>query len=344
MRREILESFICPEKKSFLRLRNEICDKSGEIISGELFSENSDKIYKIIDGIPNFTLCSELEKNEYAINLFKQKAASYDKYQHLSFETFYENEADVRNSIIDKLNLKSDSRILELNAGTGRDSILIAERISGEAELHLQDISLDMIDILREKVGDFQVKTIITQGNACKLPYPDNFFDAIYSFGGVGMSVYANNREIFKEIVRVTKDQGRVAIGGLSLAPWLKNTEFGKILINHNPHYANNIILEDMPVEAKNLCLQWIMSGAGFSLDFTVDENATKANFDYEIPGARGGTHKTRYYGMLEGVTPEAKELALRLVEKEGVSMHRWLDELVKKEAKKVTGASHEVG
>jgi hypothetical protein len=50
----------------------------------------------------------------------------------------------------------------------------------------------------------------------------------------------------------------------------------------------------------------------------------------------RGGTHKTRYYGNLEGVRPETKELAIRAREALGVSMHEWLDSVVEKEALKV--------
>lgn len=326
MKEELLNDYVCPQTKSKLQFTN------GILLSKEGIE------YKIQDGIPCFIIYSDMEKNDYAINLFKAKADDYDKYQHLSFETFYQNETEVRNSMIDRLDLKPDSRVLEVNAGTGRDSVLIAKRLSNKASLHVQDISIDMLKKLKEKMVDVEIPLFINQSNACKLPYPDKVFDAVYSFGGVGMNTYADNKQVLAEIIRVTKPCGKIVIGGLSLAPWLRSTSFGKILINHNPHYANEINFADLPIEARELNLSWILSGAGFVIDFKVGEGEPEANFDYEIPGIRGGTHKTRFYGQLEGVTPETKELALKAREKAGISMHKWLDDIVKREAKKILG------
>jgi ubiquinone/menaquinone biosynthesis C-methylase UbiE len=286
--------------------------------------------------VPDFTIYNETEKNKYAVTLFKDKAREYDKYQHLSFETFYESETDVRNSMIDKLNLKPASKILEVNAGTGRDSVLISKRLSKKGLFHAQDISIDMLEFCEKKLKSSKVPTEIHRGNATKLPYADNTFNAVYSFGGVGMNTYSNNKEAIAEMLRVTKIGGKIVFGGLSLAPWLRNTLFGKILINHNIHYANEITFTDFPVQARKINLSWILAGAGFVIDFTVGEGEPKANFDYEIPGPRGGTHLTRYLGNLEGVTPKTKELALKAREKLGISMHKWLEEIVKKEAEKV--------
>lgn len=334
MKKDLLDYLVCPKTKSNLALKNEIYNNS-LLEEGILTNKEGDE-YKIENGIPNFITNNDIIKNDYAINLFKEKVNDYDKYQHLSFETFYKNETDVRNLMIDKLNLNPASCVLEVNAGTGRDSVLIAKRLSANASLHVQDISIDMLKVLKEKIKDINVPLLISQGNACNLPYADNTFDAVYSFGGVGMNVYADNKEVLAEIVRVTKPEGKVVIGGLSLAPWLRKTTFGKILINHNQHYANDIILTDLPVEARDVNLSWILSGAGFVLDFVIGEGEPEANFDYEIPGVRGGTHRTRFYGQLEGVTPETKQLALKAREKIGKSMHKWLDEIVKREAKKI--------
>ena len=43
---------------------------------------------------------------------------------------------------------------------------------------------------------------------------------------------------------------------------------------------------------------------------FDIGEGAPSADFDFIIPGARGGTHRTRYYGNLEGLSEEAITLA----------------------------------
>lgn len=333
-----ITNYRCPISLSELELDQTSIINGGKVEDGALVSGKIEKKYLIKDGIPDFTVYNEKEKekNEYAITLFREKAKEYDKFQHLSFETFYENETNVRNSIIDKLNLNKGSHVLEINAGTGRDSILISKRLSKDGLLHVQDISRDMLEVCVNKFQNSEVPLEIHQGDACKLPYPDKIFDAVYSFGGVGMNTYSNNKEAIAEMVRVTKTGGRIVFGGLSLAPWLKNTFFGKVLINHNPHYENEISFNDLPIQARNLNLNWILAGAGFVIDFSVGEGEPSANFEYEIPGSRGGTHLTRYLGNLEGVTPETKKLALKAREKTGISMHKWLDELIRKEAEKI--------
>lgn len=338
MKRENLSMYRCPLTGDKLEISSITESDDSNIIEGVLYSKVINKTYLIKNRIPDFTIYNEKEnkKNKYALSLFKDKAKEYDKYQHLSFETFYEDESDVRNSIIDKLNLNTDFNVLEVNAGTGRDSILIAKRLSKNGLLHVQDISRDMLDICKKKLQNTEVSIEIHQGDACKLPYADNTFDAVYSFGGVGMNTYSNNKEAIAELVRVTKIKGRIVFGGLSLAPWLKDTFFGKVLINHNAHYANEISFSDLPLEVRNLNINWILGGAGFVIDFSVGEGEPSANFKYNIPGARGGTHLTRYLGKLEGVTPETKELALKAREKLGISMHQWLEDIVKKEAENI--------
>jgi len=76
--------------------------------------------------------------------------------------------------------------------------------------------------------------------------------------------------------------------------------------------------------------------GAFFVLEFTVGEGEPVANYHIPIPSERGGTHWTRYYGTLEGVDPEIKKIALKAREKIGISMHQWLNKIVKTEAEKI--------
>lgn len=337
MDNQSLGIYRCPITKSELKIVESISTIDENLVTGKLINTEG-KMYEVKEGIPNFTHVDEKEKEkkEYAKSLFREKAKLYDKYQHLSFETFYKSEDEVRNSLIDKLELRKDSKVLEVNAGTGRDSLLISRRLSKEGLLHVQDISREMLEVCKGKLSDTDVPHEIHQGDATKLPYADNTFDAVYSFGGVGMNTYSNNKDAIAELVRVTKKDGKIVFGGLSLAPWLKNTFFAKVLVNHNDHYANEINFKDLPIEARDLNISWILEGAGFVIDFKVDEGEPNANFDYEIPGHRGGTHKTRYLGKLEGVTTETKEIALKAREKLGISMHKWLDDLIRKEAERI--------
>ena len=316
------------------RLLNILCEpitRAKLELSNDVLRNPLGKNYAIIEGIP--VLVDILDKkNEYALTLFKEKAAVYDDYQHLSFKTFYLDENQIRNNLIDKLNIDNQSkRVLELNAGTGRDSVLIKKRLGRLGEMHVQDISMDMLKVLKKKFADGEV--FVTQSNASALPYKDQSFDAIYSFGGVGMGTYSDLKVQLKEIVRVSKVGAKVVLGGLGMGLWLRDSEFGKILINHNKHYENVFDVSAIPIEARNVSLSWILNGAGFCVEFEVGEGEPEADFDFDIPGVRGGTLRTRYYGRLEGVSPEAKSLAMEARKKLDISMYEFLNQAIQEKA-----------
>ena len=176
------------------------------------------------------------------------------------------------------------------------------------------------------------IKIEYSAGDATYLPYPDNYFDSAYHFGG--LNTFSDIQRAFKEISRVVKVGGRVVIGDESMPPWLRKSEFGKVLMNSNPHYKYNIPLEFLPECARDVNLKWVIGGVFYLFDFTVGDGVPKADFDFEIPGPRGGTHRTRYFGTLEGVTAEAKELAVKAQEISGKSMHEWLTDVIISTAK----------
>jgi SAM-dependent methyltransferase len=167
--------------------------------------------------------------------------------------------------------------------------------------------------------------------NASYLPFGDNTFDAVFQFGGVGE--FSDVARFFSEVVRVTRPGGRVVVGDESMPPWLRKTEFAKILTVTNPQFNAALPLEHMPIEARDVNLRWIIGGTFYLIDFTVGEGEPPADFEFSIPGPRGGTRLTRYHGQLEGVTPETKALAHRARERRALSMHDWLEAVVREAA-----------
>ena len=226
---------------------------------------------------------------------------------------------------------KEGDLVLDLASGTGRDSEIIAQRIGGNGELFCQDISSDMLRRCVSRLKPFSINKYFALSNACYLPFPDNFFNAVYSFGGLGE--FSDITKSLKEMVRVTKAGGKIVVGDESIPPWLRETQFAKILSTTNPQFLAPLPLEHMPVEARDVCLRWVIGGVFYLIDFKVGEGEPDANFDFEIPGPRGGTYRTRYEGTLEVVTKNAKELAYKAIQKKGISMHKWLDEVVRKAA-----------
>lgn len=324
-----LPFFVSPTSKEPLQYKG-VSAESGQTLQGVLHAGEDE--YEIVDGFPNFVAAEILsDETRSVVTFYDGRSETYDQYLHLTFYTHGEDEIKVRNGFIDLLELKPDSRVLEVAAGSGRDSEIIASRLGPDGKIFLQDISGGMLSKARERMQNCKVPVSYALANACSLPYPDRSFDCVYSFGGLGE--FPDIRSALVEMVRVCKPGGKIVVGDESIPVWLRNTEFAKILSTTNPQFMAPLPLEQMPVAAREVCVRWVIGGVFYLIDFRVGDGPPTGNFDYPIPGPRGGTLRTRYEGQLEGITPAAKELAYKAGEKRGMSMHAWLDEAVRKAA-----------
>lgn len=324
--------YVSPQSHQYLSVK--VKEQVGEeIVNGNL-SSLSDGEFAINQGIPDFTYPRNLAPlDARARDFYEERIDSYENNLHLTFRILGDDEITVRTTMIDALQLEPSCKVLEIACGTGRDTVLIAGRLGSSGQLFCQDISPGMVRFCREKLNAVGASVECSVANACYLPFPNHYFDAVYSFGALGE--FSDIRRSLVEMVRVTKVGGRIGVGDESMPPWLRATTFSKILTTTNPQYSAEVPLGVMPVEARDVRLRWFIGGVFYYIDFVVGEGEPKANFDLEIPGARGGTLRTRYEGQLEGVTPEAKALAQQVVTKKGVSMHAWLDTVVREAAQK---------
>ena len=211
---------------------------------------------------------------------------------------------------------------------TGRDTQYLVGNYP-KANIIAQDISEDMIMVANEKkdLGDVSFWV----GSAAKLPHPSNFFDGVL-FGG--LNTFSNKKSFFKEIIRVAKPGARVLIGDESMPIWLRNTKFGKILMNSNPHYRYKLPLKFLPIEARNVQINWLLGGVFYVITFEVGSGEPSADFDFEIPGLRGGTHRTRFEGMLEGVPKELKARFYSYAKGKGKSVSEILKNIIDEKLK----------
>jgi ubiquinone/menaquinone biosynthesis C-methylase UbiE len=322
--------------------KNYICPKTGDDLSivttnKQNFLKNESLEYEVKNDIPNLTYPNVLpDSDSKSKSWYDENADVYDELIPLTFDTFGVNELEVRKKMITELNIEGHHKILETGSGTGRDSLLMGELLDEQGELHLTDISLPILEKAVSKFKHTDYKTYFTLVNASYLPYPDNYFDCYYHFGG--FNTFDDKKRAFAEISRVVKVGGKVVVGDESMPPWYRDTEFGKVLMNSNPHYCYELPLNDMHSSARDVKVEWIIGGVFYYITYTVGEGAPHADIDFEIPGIRGGTHRTRYYGHMEGVSPEAITLATKAREKSGESMHKWLDNAVKTAALKELG------
>lgn len=328
---KLQDVYVSPNTGEPLSLRAEE-EEEGEVVEGVLESKNGES-YLIERGIPDFTYPPRLNPSDQSMRDYYDNVADvYDDLLHLTFDTFGVDEWKERDSIIDSLELTPDSVVLEMGCGSGRDTALIAKRLGDGGTLYAQDLSRAFLDKSISRLAEYACEINLACSNGSYLPFPDNHFDAAFHFGGI--NTFDEIGRAFKEMTRVTKPGGRVVVGDENMPVWLRGTEFGKVLMNSNPHYEYDLPLEFLPVEARGVKLEWLMGGVFYYVAYTVGEGEPYADIDFEIPGVRGGTHRTRYYGLLEGVTSEAKQKAHDAAMREGISLHDWLTQTVINAAK----------
>jgi SAM-dependent methyltransferase len=172
-------------------------------------------------------------------------------------------------------------------------------------------------------------------GNAVSLPFPDDSFDSAYHFGGINL--FGDKRRALEEMARVVRPGGKVVVGDEGIAPWHRRSEYGAILMNSNRLYTYEPPLECLPECVRDASVRWLIGNAFYVIEFEVGVGPPKLDLDLPIQGRRGGTHRTRYFGTLEGVTPEAKRMAEQAAEASGLSMHEWLDRAVRSAASAVS-------
>lgn len=332
MKRSTVELYIDPSDGSNLTLSEDQGDADA-VCSGKLVSANGNQ-FSVTEGVPNLIFPFILpEADRKSLQQSEERADAYDRYLPLTFKTYGEDEDQVRNAMINKLNLKPSNRVLEVGAGTGRDSELIIKRLDSAGCLFVQDISPSFLKQNIAKLQQTGKQFEASLANGYYLPFPDNTFDACFHFGGI--NAFADIARAFSEMARVTKSGGKVVVGDESMPPWLRHTEYGKILMNSNPEFSYPIPLDKLPVEARKTRIEWIIGGVFYVVDFEVGKGEPTANLDFPIPGVRGGTHRTRYCGQLEGVTLETKALAYKARARCGESMHQWLDKVVREAAQR---------
>jgi ubiquinone/menaquinone biosynthesis C-methylase UbiE len=340
MKKNMIDIYRCPLHHLALRTTGKDTETDVDINSGELVSREG-AIYHIENGVPDFTLKDRLSNGEEKTKKAYDETAGeiYENAIDWLFKSFYENEELVREKMIDLLEIKSESKVLEVGCGTGRDSIRIAKRLGTSGSLFLQDLSRNMILKTRERFERDTAKLRITcepnyfTSSATYLPFQDGYFDAVFHFGG--FNEFSEKRKTLFEFSRIVKKGGKVVFGDESVAPWLMDTEIGKIIATNNQLYCHTAPIEFLPENSRNVILRWILGCCFYLIDFRVGDGLPPINIDLPHKGKRGGTMRTRYYGQLEGVTLEAKKMAIEAAKKNGLSLHDWLDKCVREGSRK---------
>lgn len=331
MKKSTIENYRCPITGSSLSLKDPEFE-SDLIKSGTLTNDRGDA-FPIENFLPDFTWPKELlDVDDDTREAYDKLALEYDKYANIPFQTFRTTNEAIRELITSKLGLKEKSKVLEIGGGDGRGAEFILKYIP-EGELYFQELSPSFLNQAMKRLAKYKDRIEFSIANASYLSFPDNSFDAAHHFGGI--STFAEKERCLKELCRVVKPGGKIVFGDEGIGPWLRDSEMGKIMINSNPLIGVELPLEDIPVEARNVNVSWIMMGAYYIVDLEVGDGPPSPDYFVPIPSDRGGNHWIRYYGQLEGVSDEVKKLAIEARKKSGKSMHDWLNDVIYEAARK---------
>lgn len=110
--------------------------------------------------------------------------------------------------------IKEGDKVLDLGSGSGMDSFLAALKTGETGSV----TGVDMTDEQLEKAGNLQKENEFKNINFVKgyiedLPFEESTFDVVISNGVINLS--ANKAKVFKEISRVLKPNGKLAIADI---------------------------------------------------------------------------------------------------------------------------------
>lgn len=345
MRVTDITQFRCPKTGSCLKLEDARIE-GGHVLSGMLVSAEGIG-YAVSAGIPNFVDEALLTVSEAGARTEYDGVATdiYDIAVDWQFASMYEDEDAVRNSMIDMLCLKPGDAVLEVGCGTGRDSFRIARRLGPTGRLHMQDISARMVERCAQRMSGLSPSTELggyldySVSSAMRLPFADGVFDAVFHFGG--FNEFPDLKRGAAELARVTKPGGQLVIGDEAVAPWLKGTEFEGIVTTNNPRFKADAPIWALPVGARNVTVRWIIANCFYVIAFTNGNGPPPLNLDLPHDGWRGGSMRSRYFGVLEGVSVETKAMVRKAAQSAGLSVHDWLECIVKNEASAALRSAH---
>lgn len=151
----------------------------------------------------------------------KQEAQeTYDKisrwYDYL--EGFWEKR--LREQALAKLKMEEGEVVLEIGFGPGHDLVSMAKSVGVEGKVYGIDLSLEMVAIAKERMSAAGLadRVLLEQGDAVRLPYPDEFFDAIFMSFTLELFDTPEIPKVLAECRRVLGAAGRMGVVALSKA------------------------------------------------------------------------------------------------------------------------------
>ena len=158
-----------------------------------------------------YNILPVLRSKKEAIEAYNRISKFYD-YTEGIFEKKYINMA------LKQLKINKGETILEIGFGTGYALMNIAKLVGKNNHVYGIDISPKMVELTNKKIKSRSLadRVKLTCGDALKLPYCNNKFDAIFLSFTLELFDTPEISEILKEIKRVLRPNGRLGVVSIS--------------------------------------------------------------------------------------------------------------------------------
>ena len=100
-------------------------------------------------------------------------------------------------------------KILDLGCGAGRHTVFLARE---GVQTYATDISEEGLIVVEKRLEDEKLQGVLKKANMEKLPFSDNFFDAIISFGVFYYNDLEGYRKAVSEMYRTLKKDGKALV------------------------------------------------------------------------------------------------------------------------------------
>jgi len=124
-------------------------------------------------------------------------------------------EKKYRNMALERFNIERGETVLEISFGTGHCLKHIAELVGVSGKVYGIDISSGMLGVSKQRLEETGLwdRVELYCGDASKMPYEDNKFDAVFMSFTLELFDTPEIPKVLGEIKRVLEPKGRIWCG-----------------------------------------------------------------------------------------------------------------------------------
>jgi ubiquinone/menaquinone biosynthesis C-methylase UbiE len=122
-----------------------------------------------------------------------------------------------------KLGVRAGEKVLEIGFGTGHSLLALARRVGVTGKVYGVDLSDGMFQVASGRLSKNGISNRVELqcGDATQLPFPDNFFDAVFMSFVLELFDTPELPLVMHECRRVLGEAGRIGVVVLSKKEWI---------------------------------------------------------------------------------------------------------------------------